>query len=423
MFPKEFPKNFLWGATTSAHQVEGGMHNDWTEWEKKNGGRLAREAEKRAVREAGLASGLPAISLPPEAFSAENYVSGSSCGHYERYAEDFDLAKSLGHNAHRFSIEWSRIEPSEGVFDEKEIEHYRKVLRALRQRGLEPLTTLWHWTLPVWISRRGGVEDDRFPEYFARYAKKVGGSLGDLVQFWITLNEPTSVLLNGYLRGVWPPQKRSVVAAYRAAKNLARAHREAYNILHGLFPSVRVGFGNILIYTEPHSTSLLDRAAARFFGFWSNDYFFGLTGDTHDFLDLHYYFHSRVKFPFSVRNENRAVSDMGWEIYPEGIYHLLKKLSAPHKPVYITENGIADAGDKKRARFIREHLEWVHKAIQEGVDVRGYFYWSLLDNFEWDKGFWPRFGLFEVDRKTLERKKRPSADVYAEIARTNSLPG
>lgn len=396
-----FPHGFLWGAATSSHQVEGGNHNDWSEWEKANAVRLSRES-------GGM--------YPPE-----NYISGRACDHYNRYEEDFDIAKSLGHNAHRFSVEWSRIEPEEGKFDEKEIEHYRQVIKALRARGMEPFVTLWHWTLPLWLRDKGGVLTKDFPQLFARYAERMAREYKDDVRFWMTLNEPTSVIYNSYLRGVWPPQHMSFPKGLRVYRMLARAHKNAYAVIHSAVPQARVGLGNIMVHIEPTDAHVLNRIATYWNDFFSNTYILRLTGDTHDFYALQYYFHKRIRFPTKDMWDALWKNDMGWGIYPEGIYYLLVRLKQYNKPIYITENGVADARDIHREKFIKEHLAQVHRAIAEGADVRGYFYWSLLDNFEWDKGFWPRFGLVEIDYATLERKIRPSAWEYKKIIERNML--
>ncbi len=418
-----FPDNFLWGSATSAHQVEGGNVNDWSEWEKDNAERLARGAKNywQDWQKEKF----------PEMFDPRNYISGKACDHYNRYKEDFDVAKSLNHNAHRFSIEWSRIEPEEGKFNKKEIEHYRDVINALRERGLEPFVTLWHWTNPLWLARIGGPENKKFAYYFSRYAKFVAEQLGDSVNFWITINEPTSVIINSYARGIWPPQRKSFLSVLKVYKNLAAAHNLAYGEIHKI-SKANVGFANILTFYEPYDkNSVLDKAALKIAEYFNNKKFLNLTKNKNDFLAAQYYFHHKLKFPYKNKNTNKALTDMGWEIYPRGIYHILKELKKFNLPIYITENGLADAEDSRREKFIKEHLYWIYKAIQEGADVRGYFYWSLLDNFEWDKGFWPRFGLVEIDYsaqggsasggKTLERKIRPSAKVYGEICKKNRL--
>ena len=197
----EFPKNFYWGAATSAHQVEGGNTNDWTEWEKAHAARLAKESSEK------FGHILVWERLRLEAENPENYISGAACDHYRRFKEDFQIAKSLHHNAHRLSIEWSRIEPREGVFDEAAIKHYREVILELRAHGMEPFVTLWHWTNPLWIAEMGGPEKMKFAEYFERYVCFVVSQLSDIVTFWMTINEPTSVIGSAYTTGQWPPQK------------------------------------------------------------------------------------------------------------------------------------------------------------------------------------------------------------------------
>jgi beta-glucosidase len=394
----KFPKNFYWGAATSAHQVEGVNFNDWTEWEKKNAERLAEKAK-------GYWQKWQQEKFP-EMFRPENYISGRACDHYHRFQEDFDIAKSLNHNAHRFSIEWSRIEPKEGKINQKEIEHYRQVLVALREREIEPFVTLYHWPLPVWLAKKGGWLNPKTPYYFDRYVKIISENLFDYVNFWITINEPNVYASNSFLRGVWPPQRNNILQYHYVLRQLAKAHQLAYKSLHLIDLECKVGIAKNNIYFENIPLA----------GYFWNDYFLNKIKGQQDFIGLNYYFRNRL-----LGNKNESVTDMGWEIYPKGIYHVLKDLKKYSKPIYITENGLADAKDEKRAKFIKGHLYWIHKAIEKGVDVRGYFYWSLLDNFEWDKGFWPRFGLVEIDYKTMERKIRKSALGYADICKTNCL--
>jgi len=415
----EFPKNFFWGAATSAHQVEGGNYNDWSEWEKANAERLAEEAHKKwqPWQQEKF----------PEMFEPENYISGRACDHYSRFEEDFDIAKSLGHNAHRFSIEWSRIEPEEGKFDEKEIEHYRQVILALTAQRVEPFVTLWHWTNPLWIRDIGGWENKKTIEYFLRYVAyviKLTG-IGDTVKFWIPINEPSVYVGHGYVIGTFPPQVKSFARANKVLKNLIIAHRQAYKLIHKeLGNEVAVGAVHNYHYHTPFRRwHPLDLLATKVFHYICDVRSSKWAKDCEDFIGLNYYYRDTVKFVFGggrfglidIKNPNKEISDIGWDIYPEGVYRILKDLKKYGKPIYITENGLADSKDGKRAKFIKEHLCWIHKAIEEGVDVRGYFCWSLLDNFEWDKGFWPRFGLVEIDYKTLERKIRPSAWEYKKI--------
>ena len=394
----KFPKNFYWGASTSSHQVEGGNVNDWSEWEKGSAEDLARQANKHFD--------LSQQKKFPEMFQSRNYISGRTCDHYHKFKEDFDIAKKLNHNAHRFSIEWSRIEPREGFIDQKEIEHYRQVLIALKERGIEPFVTLYHWTLPNWLARKGGWLNPKAPYYFDRYVKIISENLFDYVNFWITLNEPNVYASNSYLKGNWTPQKKSIFKYFNVLNNLTKAHKLAYRALKLIDLKCEVGIAKNNIYFE--NIPFIDY-------FW-NKYFLNRIKKEQDFIGLNYYFHQNL-----FGNKNESVSDLGWEIYPEGIYHTLRNLKEYKLPIYITENGLADANDEKRTKFIKDHLFWIYKAIKQGVDVRGYLYWSLLDNFEWDKGFWPRFGLVEVDFKTFERKIRPSAYEYAKICKNNKL--
>ncbi len=414
LLSEKFPQGFFWGAATSSHQVEGGNVNNWSEWEKKNAEKLVKEAKDKWQDWQKQKF--------PEMFSTQNYISGCACDHYHRYEEDFDLAKEGGHNAHRFSIEWSRIEPEEGRFNEMEMEHYRKVVKALRSRGIEPFVTLWHWTNPLWLEKKGGCENRKFPQYFARYAEYVVRQIGDDIKFWLTLNEPTSIIGNSYINGVWPPQKRNLFVAWKMFRIFARAHKEAYKIIHNVLPEAKVGFAHILQSFEAYSeNSWLDHLMKKIGIYVTNKKFLKMTLGYNDFLTVQYYFHNRFKFPKKVRLGDKLVSDLNWEIYPPGIYLILRWLKKYNLPIYITENGLADADDSRRENFIRDHLFWIKKAIDEGADVRGYFYWSLLDNFEWDKGFWPRFGLIAIDYKTLKRKPRQSFYTYRDIIKNNRL--
>ena len=426
-----FPDDFYWGSATSAHQVEGNNHNDWTEWEKSE---LKIQNLKLKIQDENFKKSFPPhiFSKWPTPLDLENYISGRACDHYNRFKEDFDIAKSLGHNAHRFSIEWSRIEPEEGKFDEAEIEHYRQVISALKERGIEPFVTLWHWTNPIWFAKKGGWLNKDAPKYFERYVDKITLSLKDVnVKFWITLNEPNVYVGKSYIQGNFPPQGRSFWRANKVFKNLIRANNQAYSLMHKIAgDKIKIGSTHFLVAHLPYNPkSFLDKISVKFLDYIRNFRPIRNAREHHDFIGIDYYHLERIEFSlrgrrwflFNTHVSPDNLTEFGWEIYPEGIYKFLMRLKKYNKPIYITENGIADARDEKRAKFIKEHLKWVHKAISEGVDIRGYFYWSLLDNFEWDKGFWPRFGLVEVDYRTLERKIRNSALKYKKICKENSL--
>lgn len=390
----KFPKNFYWGTATSSHQVEGNnTNNDW--WRAEQEGKI-------------------------------KHKSGRACDSYNRYEEDFDLAKGLGNNAHRLSIEWSRVEPEEGKFDEKEIEHYKKVIKALKDRGLEPFVTLHHFTNPVWFADKGSWENPRSPFYFARYAEYVVKNLPE-VKYWITINEPFILSTMGYMDGFWPPFKNGVLNALKINTELHRAHKGAYRKIKAVAPKAQIGLAKNVKYFKACNGKFFSRVFVALFNLILNYGFLDSLKHEQDFAGLNYYYPVNISAGFSHPRKwmrefpGAQKSDFGWDIYPEGLYQVVKDASKLDKPIYIFENGIADADDRQRPRFIREHLEQLAKAASEGADVRGYFHWSLLDNFEWAEGFTKKFGLVEVDFKTLERKPRPSYYVYKEICKNNSL--
>jgi len=384
----KFPDGFLWGSATSSYQAEGGIDNsDWSKF----------------------------------------FDAGLSCDHYHRFEEDFDLLRKLGMNAYRFSLEWSRIEPEQGKFNSEEIEHYKEVLLALRRKNIIPFVTLNHFTLPIWFTEKGGWLNSKSSGYFEKYTKEVVKRLGEYVTFWITINEPLVYAGNSYFSGKWPPQKKSFFSAARAIRNLIKAHKKSYYSIHKLSSSARVGIAKNNIFFEPYKNKVINKVIVKVVDYFWNRYFLNAIQKELDFLGLNYYFHNRIRFKFSSfkkwknNNDNKKVTDTGWEIYPEGIYFVLKGLKEYRKPIYITENGLADAKDRFREDFIKDHLCNIHKAIREEVDVRGYFHWSFMDNLEWDKGYGKKFGLIEIDFDTLERKIRPSANYYAKTCKENGL--
>ncbi len=410
----QFPKKFYWGAATSSHQVEGGNHNDWSDWEKKNSVRLARESARHF-------SHLPSWEFSRRlAEEPKNYISGGACDHYARFEEDFNLAQSLGHNAHRFSIEWSRIEPEEGVFDQNEIEHYRQVILALRKRNIEPFVTLWHWTIPVWLAERGGIEHPDFPTYFDRYTEAIVKALGREVKFWITLNEPEVVASHAYMKGVWPPQKKNIFTYYHVLKNLIKAHQLAYKTIKKYDTDSEIGIAKHQVVFEVASDTIINNTLKKIGHYFWNEWFLNKIKDHQDFIGLNFYNRNVINNGLG-KNKNKRVTDFGWEFHPESLYQALMDLRKYKKPIYITENGLADAKDLMREEWIEKSVIAMHRAMTSGVDVRGYLYWSLLDNFEWDKGYWLRFGLISVDRTTQKRIIRPSAYTYATICRSNQI--
>lgn len=398
-----FPPDFLWGASTSAHQVEGGNNNDWAQWERLHADRLAERGKDN-----------------PGAKDVQNYMSGQAAQHYERYEEDLDLAAAISLNAYRFSIEWSRVEPKAGTFNKDAIEHYRRVIEAAKDRGLEPVVCLWHWTLPLWLARSGGWSRRATIKKFELFVRHIVRELGDEVRYWVTLNEPEVYAEFVYQNGRWLAQRRNSVVYFWALRNLALAHRSAFRIIKRSNPKAMVGLAKQNIYFEPYRNRWYNKLIATYGNRLWNQKFLDWTHKHSDFIGLNYYFHSRINL-WKVQNEDVRVSDMGWELYPDGLYHLLVGLRRYKKPIIILEHGLADATDKHRAWYIRQSLKAVQRAMTKGADVQGYFHWSLIDNFEWDSGFWPRFGLVEVDYVSQRRTIRPSAFVLKRIIDTGEI--
>lgn len=416
-----FPPGFLWGTATAAHQVEGDNTNsDWWEWEQVPG----------RVRD-GSCSGL-------------------ACDQYRRYEADFDLARALGNNAHRLSVEWSRIEPREGEFDAGAVDHYRRVLAALRERGLEPLVTLHHFTNPRWFAGQGGWLNPKAPALFRRYAGHVAGRLGDLVTWWATINEPVGYAFQSYLMGIWPPCRRAPMQALRVLRAMTQAHALAFREVHERSPNARVGIVMYMRVFDAYRRWLpVDRLYAFIPDWVSNRMIFaalrdgrfrpllGLWGrmpeaaDSQDYLGVNYYGRDLVRFDPSkprtaffhnFQGEGAELSMPGWgEVYPEGLYRFLVRLKRFGKPLLVTENGIPDVTDSQRPRFLLTHIAAMHRAMQAGVPVLGYFHWSLIDNFEWAEGFHPRFGLVHVDFDTQERQVKRSGQLYAEICKAGGI--
>jgi beta-glucosidase len=403
-----FPAGFLWGASTSSHQVEGDNHNDWTVWEEANAQRLAAAAQQNP-------------SLPPHVRAAahdpRNYISGAAADHYHRFATDFDLAAELGHTAQRFSIEWSRIIPEPGEIDMQEVSHYQEVVAALRQRGLEPVVTLWHFTLPKWVAARGGWANARTIEYFCEYVRVISAAIPE-IKFWLTINEPNIYSTHGYLLNKWPPGQRTFFNYFRSQMNMAEAHRRAYKIIKLASPMAQVGIAHNGVYFIPSRNNVFDKFAVRLSRWWNNFWFLDRLQGHQDFIGFNFYFRNRMH-GFQVRNMNERVSDMGWELYPEGVGRVcLEYWDRYHLPVMVTENGLADANDAHREWYLTEVIKSIAAASHSGAHIIGYLHWSLLDNFEWAEGFWPRFGLIEVDYTTQKRTIRKSALAYRDIIKS-----
>jgi beta-glucosidase len=406
-----FPKNFYWGASTAAHQVEGGLHNDWTVWELAHAQELAKGA-KHKLDWLNNWSDIKAQAEKPS-----NYVSGEGVDHYRRYKEDFDIVEKLNMNAFRFSIEWARLEPEEGQWDEGAVDHYRQYLKELRARDIDPFLNIWHWTVPVWFEEKGAFTKKANLQYFLRFVQKISDEYGADLNHIVTLNEPNVYSSLGYVVANRPPQEKNLWKGLVSYWNLAQVHRKAYTLLKAAHPHLQVGIaaqlGNIQAKRPQNLIDVIVTKAMRYGWNW---WFLQRIRKHQDFVGINYYFTDYYQ-NFKPHNPKAPVNDLGWYMEPEGIYPILLRAWAHYKkPIFITENGVADTQDQYRRWWIEETVIAMERALSEGVDLRGYFHWSLLDNFEWESGYWPKFGLVEVDREHgMKRTIRPSAKWFGDL--------
>ncbi len=434
--PVQAQDNFLWGVANAAFQVEGAVidgvptKSDWYEWTHTPG----------------------KITDGTNADQATDF--------WNMYEKDFKLASELGVNSFRLSVAWERIQPKENQWDEEALSHYQKIIEKMREYGLEPIVTLHHFVLPKWVVDKGGLLSPDFPRIFAIYAQHVVAALTKKpysVHFWITFNEPAVLAMKGYVSGEWPPGlKGDTQKALKAQSQMAEAHIQAQREIKKLsIPDLKLGIAQHWRDFQPKTNSFFDRKVRSFLDLAFNRYFINIlmTGNpcskffrvfcpssslrVHekvlDFIGINYYGRTIVSFvglPGLYKTEEGPgpKSDMGWEVYPEGMYTVLKEVSKFGLPIMVTENGVADHGIKKpdgrvfdptREKFLRDHIDYMFKARDEGVNVIGYMYWSLTDNFEWSSGTTPRFGLVEFDYGTQSRKPRDSFDIYKSIIRSH----
>ncbi|MEM7116553.1 MAG: family 1 glycosylhydrolase [Chloroflexota bacterium] len=414
-----FPTDFRWGTATSSYQVEGNNQNsDWWAWEQQAG------------------------------TIVENGRSALASNWWENAETDLDAAAEMGTNAHRLSLEWSRIEPEPSVFDEAVLQRYRDILQGMVDRDIEPMVTLHHFSNPLWLVEKGDFNSQIVVDYFERYVAKVVSVLGDLVPLWITINEPLVYIFLRYLDGKFPePGKKGFRGAREAFRYLLECHTRAYHTIKEAYPTAQVGVAKQQVIFEGRlNGNGLDRWQARRATDWFNEAWMGALmngrlrqpfgrgqiqhlADSFDFVGLNYY--TRLYLRFSLAGNwveqdwgpNAIVSDGHYgEVYPYGLYRLIENAVQKYKkPIFITENGVPDAADKLRPAFILDHLRQIWHAISWCYPVMGYYHWSLVDNFEWDRGWTQRFGLIELNPETQERQWRRSAHLYQAICQSRSL--
>ena len=415
-----FPKGFLWGTATSSHQVEGqNTNNDWYTWEQ----------EGRIIH---------------------NQKSGNACGWWNgRWEEDLDRAAEAGQNAHRFSIEWSRVQPDPDTWNEDALLRYREIAQGMADRGMTPVATLHHFTNPRWLAEMGGWTNEQVVPLFGSYVERVVAVLGDYVTLWCTINEPNVYAVMAYLEGVFPPGEQDLGTTFRVIANLFKAHARAYHLIHRQQYEARVGMVihyRDLVPARPWFppdrinawlssrlfNDLFPRAAkvGKIRLPWKTISVAGAKG-TQDFLGLNYYTQELVATSLRAADHPLAkrslppdvpTSETGFIAHTPGAFsRALEWALQFNVPLIITENGIEDSTDSLRPRYLAEHIHQVWRGINHNWPIKGYFHWTLVDNFEWERGWTQRFGLWALNRETQERQKRGSAEFYAEICRQNAL--
>lgn len=445
MGERRFPAGFLWGTATAAYQIEG------------------------AVAEDGRGESIWDRFCHTPGKVYEGHTGDVACDHYHRYEEDLDHLAKLGVNAYRFSVAWPRIFPEgKGQVNRKGLDFYQRLVDGLQARKIQPCLTLYHWDLPQTLQEKGGWGNRDTARYFADYAHTLYQALGDRVPLWITLNEPWVVAILGHAWGQHAPGLTDYPLAMQVVHNLLLGHGWALEAFRDDGPRrAQIGITLNLTFTQPDSDRTADLEAADLADRFTNRLFLDplfkgcypelpepvrsvlarttpeemkLVSAPVDFLGINYYSRQIVRAdeeaPFGVATVppkgDREVTEMGYDVYPEGLGELLRRVHREYRPgqIYITENGVAFADhyengqvdDPKRISYIHQHLLQVHQAIEEGVPVKGYFYWSLMDNFEWAYGYSKRFGLLYVVPETLERVWKRSAHWYADVVRANAVP-
>jgi len=416
-----FPEGFLWGTATSSHQVEGGnTNNNWYVWE--------NEASR----------------------IVQGQKSGLACDWWGgRWREDLENAVRDGQNSHRLSVEWSRIQPKPDLWDQQALDYYREILQGMQKMGLKPMLTLHHFTDPLWLVERGGWENAEAPLHFREFVRRTVTALKDLVDLWVTINEPEVYVTGGYIEGNFPPGKSDLGAAFMVMRNLLRAHTSAYSIIHELQPAAQVGYAkNYRAFEPARAWFPPDIWITRFTSQSFNDAFsdaletgifrFALKSEkipgaigTQDFVGINYYTLDKVVFkPFAFRDifhrryfpqecelsETKFIANV-----PRGMQAALQWAHKFRIPIYITENGVEDSTDAMRPAYLLQHLHEVWRAANFNWNVKGYYHWSQVDNFEWERGWTQRFGLWGLDVASQRRIRRGSVDLYASICKQNAI--
>lgn len=418
------PDGFLWGTATAAHQVEGQSIDSWTHWENLENGKIY-----------------------------QNQKAGLACDWWGgRWEEDFDRMAELGHTTHRLSIAWSRVQPSADRIDDAAVEQYRAMLKGLRDRGIRPMVSLHHFTNPMWLEDEGGWLNNKTVEHFTRWAEIAVEHFGEYVDLWCTFNEPMVYAVQAFMVGFFYPGKRNPFSMYKAAELLLRAHADAYATIKAQQPDSEVGLAKHIVIFEAIQPKVINQLAVRMVHRGFNIAFLDalVTGalklplrgkvqipnlaDSYDYVGVNYYQRYRGGFSLAAPQtffltqkqspDAPPAPPMWGEIYPQGLFQVLdmmwKKL---RKPIYITETGTPAVDDEIRRWYIAHAVHEIWRAVGFNIPVKGIYYWTLMDNFEWIAAYDPafHFGLYAVDFETQTRTLRPSGEFYRDISKANGL--
>ncbi len=401
----DFPKGFLWGAATSAYQVEGGNRfSDWWEFER----RYDTPCDEKC---------------------------GDSADHYHRYREDISLLASFGLNTFRFGIEWARIEPEDGEISYAELEHYRRVLECCKEFNITPIVTFCHHTLPIWVARKGGWIWKDAPTRFAKYCDFVTSELGDLIPYAMTINQPDLDTNLGYrygrtypgflaLKTMDPDEIVSIVAPH-----MSMAHILAREAIKKNIPSANVGLGLavtdwVFDGTEEElcEQRIVKNCEGKYFELTKGDDFVGVQAYTTNYIPKGHDPNAPVTKHDFPTPEGKKLTAMGYEFAPFSVGNCVRRtVKKTGLPAIVTENGVGTFNDNERIEFIDGAIKGLADCIKDGIDLRGYVHWSLIDNFEWNSGYRMCFGLIGVDRRTFKRTPKPSAYHLGEIAKRNAF--
>lgn len=387
---KNNKEKFLWGVVNIGQQTEGDdINNNWARW--------------------GMRGLVPRIG------NANNY--------WNKYQDDHDIVQEIGCNSMRITIEWSRIEPSEGKFDKEAVQHYKNIIKDLQKRNISSVVGLWHWSVPMWFEEKYGMHNNKCVKLFLRFVEHVRDELGSIIEHVVILNEPSVYIGASYMRGVRPPFYKNHYRSFRTSQNLLKMHKCSYRLWKEKFPQTQIGSTYLLNYEAGRDDSFIQNTFLKIKHFLQNGYMMRALKNSSDYIGVNYYTSDSFFFGKSggrcgVHGTNDWHSSDVWKKFPEGLYYVLMQMKKYKKPIIVLENGKpTNSGieDVNRQEFLQESVLYMQKAIKCGADVRGYFHYSLCDSYEWNSGYAFKFGLIEIDRKTGMRVKRDSCNVYNKI--------